>query len=710
MSRRQQNNRRQVQHLDNAEDAANNVRVILRVRPLLPSEAERGETPNAKILPDGQSVLISAQMSQARKVETQQHRLDCVFGPQVGQMELFHQSGVEHYCESALEGMTSTVFCFGQTGSGKTYTMSGPLMESEELDSHAGLQYRAAHFMANAVDEINRTYGSASFSPVVLRSSYIEIYNETINDLLNETSGLKLRWSQSAQSFFIESLMMVKCDDVSDLLAVLSEGNNNRKRASHLLNVDSTRSHVIFTMYVERRDAPDAPAKLGKVHFIDLAGSEKLKDSESSGVNCDETKSINKSLFALGHVIASLAKGGVGGGGGGKGSEGKGGGDTYIPYRDSTLTKLLMDSLGGHSKTLMVACITPSNRFTEESLRTIAYAMRTKNIVNMNPAVRVDPHQKQVYEMRIELDMLHRENASLKERLARYEGGGGYDGVQTSPPLSSSPSSFSYQPPAAHRVGPPPPLPKLGGAWGPQQQTPNRMMMASPTGMNSTGGSIVQYPSGSFSLLPPGTAQSTASAPAALSGGGGVALLPPAASTLTNAANPFGAHWTTSSVRSLPAMTNAPNVSKLPPSLSTEQYAQQAISNKVQHDNEELRREVAELRSMILAIKQGDPNLSPTKRTQGRSLVGASSLSTTKAPHDTEDWGSMRDASPPTGGSPLGTFERRSSTDGTTVSADGRTPAGGAARVNGEATTTTSLTTFGFKPAPKKVQKLMFPS
>ncbi|CUG35991.1 kinesin, putative [Bodo saltans] len=259
------NNRRQVQHLDAAEDAANNVRVILRVRPLLPSEAERGETPNAKILPDGQSVLISAQMSQSRKVETQQHRLDCVFGPSINQRELFHQSGVEHYCESALEGMTSTVFCFGQTGSGKTYTMSGPLMDTEELDNHAGLQYRAAHFMANAAEEINRTYGSASFSPVVLRSSYIEIYNEAINDLLNETSGLKLRWSQSAQSFFIENLMMVKCDDVSDLLAVLTEGNNNRKRASHLLNVDSTRSHVIFTMYVERRDAPDAPAKLGKV-------------------------------------------------------------------------------------------------------------------------------------------------------------------------------------------------------------------------------------------------------------------------------------------------------------------------------------------------------------------------------------------------------------------------------------------------------------
>ncbi|CUG36008.1 kinesin, putative, partial [Bodo saltans] len=103
-----------------------------------------------------------------------------------------------------------------------------------------------------------------------------------------------------------------------------------------------------------------------------------------------------------------------------------------------------MDSLGGHSKTLMVACITPSNRFTEESLRTIAYAMRTKNIVNMNPAVRVDPHQKQLYEMRIELEMLQRENTSLKERLSRYEEVT-TNGALTSPSLSSSPS-FALQP------------------------------------------------------------------------------------------------------------------------------------------------------------------------------------------------------------------------------------------------------------------------
>lgn len=695
MSKR--SNRRQSQHLDNAEDAANSVRVVLRIRPLLPSEAERGETQNAKPLPDGQSVLISAQLSQARKVETQQHRLDCVFGPSIGQLELFHQSGVEYYCESALEGMTSTVFCFGQTGSGKTYTMSGPMMECEALDDHAGLQYRAAHFMAHAADEINRTYGSASFSPVVLRSSYIEIYNEAINDLLGETTGLKLRWSQAAQSFFIENLMMVQCDDVSDLLAVLSEGNNNRKRASHLLNVDSSRSHVIFTVYVERRDAPDAPPKLGKVHFIDLAGSEKLRDSESTGVHCEETKSINKSLFALGHVISSLAKAGKQQGGGGGGSE------SYIPYRDSTLTKLLMDSLGGQSKTLMVACVTPSNRFTEESLRTIAYAMRTKNIVNMNPAVRVDPKQQQLYEMRIELDMLHKENAALRERLGKYESNG--DAVSSfsrSPSIASSPSFMRPAPSNRLTVAPQPP-PRAGGA-----QQPINRMVASPT-LNSTSASVLLPSMSSLGYQqyqmaqPPGTAQSSVSAPAALNAMSPIPLLPANASP--------SSQWTTSSVRSLPAMMNAPNPARFPPSLSTEQYAQAAISTKVQQDNEVLRAEVAELRSMILAIKQGDPatqaSLSPKHKNSVRHSERNSDAQLVNAD---DDMGGYSRASPPSS-ERSHAVGRRPSLDPDNVapasSADGANAHTSARVVE---TTATSLTTFGFRPAPKKVQKLVFPS
>jgi hypothetical protein len=671
---RRSNSRRQLQHLDNADDVANNVRAILRIRPLLPSESERGECENAKPLPDGQSVLISAQLSQNRKVETQQHRLDRVFGPSVGQLELFHQSGVEHYCECALEGMSSTVFCFGQTGSGKTYTMSGPLMEENEraLHDHTGLQYRAAHFMAHAADEINRTYGSSQFSPVVLRSSYIEIYNEAINDLLNETTGLKLRWSQSAQSFFIENLMMVQCDEVSDLMAVLTEGNNNRKRASHLLNVDSSRSHVIFTIYVERRDAPDAPPKLGKVHFIDLAGSEKLKDSESSGVHCEETKSINTSLFALGHVIASLAKVGRGGGGGGAETT------SYVPYRDSTLTKLLMDSLGGQTKTLMVACITPSNRFTEESLRTVSYAMRTKNIVNMNPAVRVDPKQQQLYEMRIELEMMRKENASLRDRLTRYEGGSvdAMSSFSASPSISSSPSFLQ---PNRLTVAPPP----QKNGWA--QHRPTESPVLSGTSASVLLPNINSFGMSPFSLAPPGTAQSSASAPAALSAVSPTPLLP------SN-----NTHWTTSSVRSLPAMISPPNPSKAPPSLSSEQYAQVAITAKVQHDNETLRQEVAELRSMILAIKQGDPaiqaSLSPTKRSntmrQGRHASPSSSDGPPLQPE----------------GSSYSSFERRLSTE-TAADSDHK----GITRVSDTATTT-SLTTFGFKPAPKKVQKLVFPS
>ena len=448
-----------------SSDAANNVRVCLRVRPLLPFEKNAGDSVNAAVLSDGRTVrLTSNQATYNQQVEAHQYRLDQCFGPDANQQAFFHGSGVEAFCDSALEGQSATVFCFGQTGSGKTFTMSGPHLAddidqyfSRELkrkegialgggirdgelpeDVHmetAGLQYRGVHYIASAAARANAEIlrraaengDETNFTPITIRASYLEIYQENVNDLLNETEGLKVRWAQGAQSFFVENLLIVTCDDVGDLMAVLAQGGGNRKRAAHKLNVDSSRSHVLFTLYIERRDRADAPAKYGKINFVDLAGSEKLKDSESTGVNADETKSINTSLFTLGKVIAALSKrrtiqkspAGVVGPGGVQVEE-----EVFVPYRDSALTKLLMDSLGGNCRTLMIACISPAFRFTDESVRTIKYAMRTRNIVNAIPTVRMDPGQRQVFELKQEVAMLKKENQRLREELALFRGGG----------------------------------------------------------------------------------------------------------------------------------------------------------------------------------------------------------------------------------------------------------------------------------------------
>ena len=168
--------------------------------------------------------------------------------------------------------------------------------------------------------------------------------------------------------------MVVECTGQEDIIAVLHEGMKNRHSGSHELNKDSSRSHSILTVYLisQTTNAEDGHIfkKYGKISFVDLAGSERLKESKSEGIMVKETGQINKSLFTLGKVISMLTQKD-------KKLEAK-----YIPYRDSKLTMLLQDSLGGTSKALMIACVSPSATYLEETLSTLNYACRTMNIKN----------------------------------------------------------------------------------------------------------------------------------------------------------------------------------------------------------------------------------------------------------------------------------------------------------------------------------------
>ena len=171
--------------------------------------------------------------------------------------------------------------------------------------------------------------------------------------------------------------MIVECTGVDDLVAVLNEGMKHRRVGSHELNKDSSRSHSILTIYVisEQNTDKDKVRRYGKISFVDLAGSERLKESKSQGEMIKETGNINKSLFTLGKVIAELTN--------------KNNKKNFIPYRDSKLTQLLMDSLGGTAKALMIACVSPSGLYVDETLRTLNYAARTMNIKN-TPIVQMD--------------------------------------------------------------------------------------------------------------------------------------------------------------------------------------------------------------------------------------------------------------------------------------------------------------------------------
>jgi|APCry1669189034_1035192.scaffolds.fasta_scaffold50414_1 hypothetical protein len=215
-----------------------------------------------------------------------------------------------------------------------------------------------------------------------VKASFLEIYNEQLRDLLNPASGiLHARWN-AKNGFFVEDLMVVECTSIQDLIAVMHEGIKNRHSGSHELNKDSSRSHSILTVYLisetENKEDNHIFKKYGKISFVDLAGSERLKESQSEGTMAKETGQINKSLFTLGKVISMLSS--------------KVSNEKYIPFRDSKLTMLLQDSLGGTSRALMIACVSPSEAYADETISTLNYATRTMNIKN-KPIIQVDPKE-----------------------------------------------------------------------------------------------------------------------------------------------------------------------------------------------------------------------------------------------------------------------------------------------------------------------------
>ncbi len=242
-------------------------------------------------------------------------------------------------------------------------------------DSYSGLIAKAVKYLWHQVNHRNEKY--------FLKVSYIEIYNEQINDLLNiKGTNLQMRGTQN-NNFFVEGATVIECKHPNEVVEILLEGNKNRKVGSHELNKDSSRSHSIFIVYVISESFSEEGQvikKYGKISLVDLAGSERLKESKSQGDMIKETGNINKSLFVLGKVISVLTEKREVNSAANK--------KIHIPYRDSKLTMLLSDSLGGKAKTILFACISPSSTYADESLSTINYATRAMNIQN-KPIIQV---------------------------------------------------------------------------------------------------------------------------------------------------------------------------------------------------------------------------------------------------------------------------------------------------------------------------------
>ncbi|KAI3646725.1 hypothetical protein MP228_009653 [Amoeboaphelidium protococcarum] len=331
------------------------VKVIVRVRPLKQDEEN--------------CVLVR---NNTIAVLDKQFRFDQVLDVNASQSSTFDQ--VSYLVNDVLNGYNATVFAYGQTGSGKSHTMMGNLSGNRDNErSQLGVVPRFINLIFDQMEQLKT-------SQFIIYVTYLEIFNEQIIDLLNDESGGKLDLKDDGKgAFIVKDISKLPVTSPQQVFDLLQRGNQQRSVGATLMNEQSSRSHSVFTIYIESCQIELSPvesiqsAKLrnankvvvGKLNCVDLAGSERQSKSGSSGDRLKEAMKINQSLSALGNVISALSSR-----------------KPHVPYRDSKLTKLLMDSLGGSAKTVMIATISPAAYNLDETVNTLRYAQRAKMIMN----------------------------------------------------------------------------------------------------------------------------------------------------------------------------------------------------------------------------------------------------------------------------------------------------------------------------------------
>ncbi|KAI8093344.1 uncharacterized protein BX664DRAFT_357800 [Halteromyces radiatus] len=398
--------------------SATAVRVALRVRPLTQKEQYSSCTECITFIPNQPQILIGKDHS---------FTYDYIFDPKSSQKSIY-DSSVVPLVEKFVDGFNATILAYGQTGSGKTFSMGTAL----DGNLHSEQQGIVPRFISDLFERMESKHQSSDDYQVYV--SFLELYNEEFVDLLNtqDTSnfGNNRRRSQSAGSLpntaceisirediqgniYWTGVREEPCSDPDQLLSLLARGSLCRTTGSTDMNAVSSRSHAIFSVILKQQldddDQPDqqVPSKktiISKFHFVDLAGSERLKRTNAQGDRAREGIAINSGLLALGNVISAL------------GDESRK--SAHVPYRDSKLTRLLQDSLGGNSQTLMMACVSPSDSNFPETLSTLKYANRARNIKNKvsinqefaGTSVEVNQLRSLVGRLRMELNNLRSGN------------------------------------------------------------------------------------------------------------------------------------------------------------------------------------------------------------------------------------------------------------------------------------------------------------
>ncbi len=346
-----------------------NVNVICRFRPMNDLERTNGNEQVCEFTSQTSLTFYSS-----REKNKYRFNFDRIFPPQSTQQELY-DFGVKKIIDSVLEGYNGTVLAYGQTSSGKTYTMQG-IMDSEVT------QGIIPRMIKHVFNHIRNSDPSIQF---MLKVSMIEIYLEKIRDLIDVTrKNLSIR-EDSIKGIYVEGVSENYVCTENEILNFLDIGSSNRAQAATAMNEHSSRSHSIFILTVNQTYKNEG-TKVGKLYLVDLAGSEKISKTGAVGHTLEEAKIINKSLTTLGRVINSL-------------TDGK---SFHIPYRESKLTRVLQESLGGNSKTCLIITCSPSVYNESESLSTLRFGERAKNIKNkakINKEITVAELQRKVNEL-----------------------------------------------------------------------------------------------------------------------------------------------------------------------------------------------------------------------------------------------------------------------------------------------------------------------
>ncbi|XP_077586489.1 kinesin-like protein KIF11 isoform X2 [Stigmatopora nigra] len=381
-----------------------NIRVVVRCRPF--NTVERNSSYNVIDCESKRKEVLVKTSSIPEKASKKKYTFDMVFGPSAKQIDVY-RSVVCPILDEVIMGYNCTIFAYGQTGTGKTFTMEGERSPDEQFtwedDPLAGIIPRTLHQIFEKLSE-----NGTEFS---VKVSLLEIYNEELFDLLSPSEDVTERLQlfddpRNKRGVVVKGLEEVMVHNKNEVYQILERGSAKRRTASTLMNAYSSRSHSVFSVTIHMKEMTldgEELVKIGKLNLVDLAGSENIARSGAVDKRAREAGNINQSLLTLGRVITALVEK-----------------RPHIPYRESKLTRILQDSLGGHTKTSIIATVSPSSSNLEETLSTLEYANRAKSIMNKPEVNQKLTKRTLIKEYTEEIERLKRDLAATRDKNGVY--------------------------------------------------------------------------------------------------------------------------------------------------------------------------------------------------------------------------------------------------------------------------------------------------